>query len=130
MKATPSPSFPRWEADNVADINEFLSTKADDGLVSMESQQEAVRCFGLSLPEVEDRILSMGLLPRRYARNRSTITPSKQLVLFRSTVAVAGCGGLGCYLVEELTRLGVGTIIVIDPDVFEEHTLTADLCNF
>jgi molybdopterin/thiamine biosynthesis adenylyltransferase len=50
-----------------------------------------------------------------------------QLTLFRSSVAVVGCGGLGGYVVEELARLGVGRIVVIDPDLFEEHNLNRQL---
>jgi molybdopterin/thiamine biosynthesis adenylyltransferase len=49
------------------------------------------------------------------------------LTLFRSRVAVIGCGGLGGYVVEELSRMGVGNIVVIDPDVFEEHNLNRQL---
>jgi molybdopterin/thiamine biosynthesis adenylyltransferase len=49
------------------------------------------------------------------------------LTLFRSSVAVIGCGGLGGYVVEELARLGVGRIVVIDSDVFEEHNLNRQL---
>jgi molybdopterin/thiamine biosynthesis adenylyltransferase len=40
---------------------------------------------------------------------------------------VVGCGGLGGYAVEELARLGVGKIVVIDPDLFEEHNLNRQL---
>jgi molybdopterin/thiamine biosynthesis adenylyltransferase len=55
------------------------------------------------------------------------MTVSDQLTLFHSSVAVVGCGGLGGYVVEELARLGVGRIVVIDPDVFEEHNLNRQL---
>ncbi|HEX9204417.1 MAG TPA: HesA/MoeB/ThiF family protein, partial [Candidatus Deferrimicrobiaceae bacterium] len=60
-------------------------------------------------------------------RNRRTISTAQQLRLFRSRVLVAGAGGLGGYLVEELARLGVGTLVVVDPDVFEEHNLNRQL---
>jgi molybdopterin/thiamine biosynthesis adenylyltransferase len=69
----------------------------------------------------------LGLLPTRYQRNRQTISTSQQLTLFRSRVAVIGCGGLGGYVLEQLARLGVGTIIAVDPDVFEEHNLNRQL---
>jgi len=42
---------------------------------------------------------------------------------------VVGCGGLGGYVIEELARLGVGRIVVIDPDVFEEHNLNRQLLS-
>jgi len=71
--------------------------------------------------------LERSILPARYQRNRNTLSVSDQLRLFRSSVAVIGCGGLGGYVVEELARLGVGRIVVIDPDVFEEHNLNRQL---
>ena len=52
-----------------------------------------------------------------------------QLRLFRSRVAVIGCGGLGGYLIEQLARLGVGTLVLVDPDVFEEHNLNRQLLS-
>jgi molybdopterin/thiamine biosynthesis adenylyltransferase len=76
---------------------------------------------------VEDVALTLNILPARYQRNRNTISTAQQLKLFRSTVAVIGCGGLGGYIIEELARLGVGTIKAIDPDVFEEHNLNRQI---
>jgi molybdopterin/thiamine biosynthesis adenylyltransferase len=55
------------------------------------------------------------------------LTTGQQLRLFRSRVAVIGCGGLGGYVIEELARLGVGQIVAVDPDVFEEHNLNRQL---
>lgn len=68
-------------------------------------------------------------MPARYQRNLSMVSIDEQLLLFRSRVAVIGCGGLGGYVIEELARLGVGTIIAIDPDVFEEHNLNRQLLS-
>ena len=42
-------------------------------------------------------------------------------------VFVAGCGGLGCYIVEMLVRLGVGTVRVADGDVFSESNMNRQL---
>ena len=111
----------------MGNVIDFLHANAADGLVALTVQKEAAKRFNMSMPQVENQILSLGLLPKRYARNRKTITQEKQLSLFRSNVAVVGCGGLGGYLVEELARIGIGTIIVIDPDVFEEHNLNRQL---
>jgi len=105
------------------EIDAYLLSRAENGIISFAVQQGAATCFNMGLSEVEDRILSLGQLPMRYARNSAAISPEKQKILFRSTVAVAGCGGIGGYVVEELARLGVGTLIIIDPDVFEEHNL-------
>jgi hypothetical protein len=38
-------------------------------------------------------------------------------------VAVVGCSGTGCHVVEALVRLGVGEIVLIDPDRIDELNL-------
>lgn len=40
---------------------------------------------------------------------------------------VVGCGGLGCYIVEGLLRLGVNKIVVCDPDTFSTSNLNRQL---
>ncbi|OPY66023.1 MAG: putative adenylyltransferase/sulfurtransferase MoeZ [Syntrophorhabdus sp. PtaU1.Bin002] len=111
-------------------LNDFLSKNAQGDLISWQAQVQAAEEFGFSLHDVEKAILTLNLLPARYQRNRQTISTADQLKLFESKVAVIGCGGLGGYIVEELSRLGVGTIKAIDPDVFEEHNLNRQvLCR-
>jgi ThiF family protein len=44
-------------------------------------------------------------------------------LLRKLTVGVAGCSGTGSPLVEQLARLGVGELILVDPDVVEEKNL-------
>jgi hypothetical protein len=39
------------------------------------------------------------------------------------SVAVVGCSGTGSIVVEQLARLGVGRLVLIDPDVVEEKNL-------
>jgi molybdopterin/thiamine biosynthesis adenylyltransferase len=76
---------------------------------------------------VEEISLSHKILPSRYQRNRQMLSVRQQLALCTSRVAVFGCGGLGGYIIEELARLGVGNIIAVDPDVFEEHNLNRQI---
>lgn len=66
-------------------------------------------------------------LTQRYARNRQTISEQDQVKLASSTVAVVGCGGLGGYISEELTRLGVGHLILIDADRLEASNLNRQI---
>lgn len=66
-------------------------------------------------------------MEERYARNIPAISPEEQRLLKEKRVLVAGCGGLGGYLVETLTRLGVGEITVVDGDVFEPSNLNRQL---
>jgi molybdopterin/thiamine biosynthesis adenylyltransferase len=105
----------------------FLRDHADGQLLPWQRQLEAAELFGVTLARVEEAALELGILPARYQRNREAIAVSDQLTLFRSSVAVIGCGGLGGYIVEELARLGVGRLVVIDPDLFEEHNLNRQL---
>ncbi|HEY6871808.1 MAG TPA: HesA/MoeB/ThiF family protein [Geobacteraceae bacterium] len=111
------------------ELLDFLHERAEGDLLSWADQNSAAERFGVPLARVEDAALAAGILPARYQRNRRAITVARQLTLFRSTVAVIGCGGLGGYVIEELARLGVGTIIAIDPDVFEEHNLNRQLLS-
>jgi molybdopterin/thiamine biosynthesis adenylyltransferase len=105
----------------------FLQMNSEDGLLPFSVQQEAGQRFSLHIAEVEEIALAHDLLPARYQRNRAMLSIQQQLLLLRSKVAVFGCGGLGGYIIEELARLGVGRITVVDPDVFEEHNLNRQL---
>jgi len=105
----------------------FIRDHVENQLLPWHRQVEAAKRFGVALAKVEETALEAGIMPARYQRNRTIISVGDQLTLLRSCVAVIGCGGLGGYIVEELARLGVGRIVVIDPDVFEEHNLNRQL---
>ena len=47
--------------------------------------------------------------------------------LKRSTVLVAGCGAVGGFALEALARAGVGHLIIVDFDVFDETNLNRQL---
>ena len=65
---------------------------------------------------------------RRYERNR-IFSPAEQELLAEKKVAVIGCGGLGGHLIEMLGRLGVGSIVAVDGDVFDETNLNRQLLS-
>ena len=58
-----------------------------------------------------------------FSRNIGFFTESEQDRLRRSTVAIAGMGGVGGLLAERLIRLGVGQLRITDPESFEESNL-------
>lgn len=111
----------------MTELSTYLSDLASNGLISGSCQSEVAALFNVALSEVEATILKLGLCPARYQRNRQTISSDSQLALLRSSVVVIGCGGLGGYIIEELARLGVGRIVAVDPDVFEEHNLNRQI---
>jgi len=113
----------------MASLVEYITAAAEGDLVPWKVQCSAMESFGCSCAMVEEVILASGLLPARYQRNRQAITIAGQLRLFHSKVAVVGCGGLGGYVIEQLARLGVGSLVAVDPDIFEEHNLNRQLLS-
>ena len=65
----------------------------------------------------------------RYERNAPAISGDEQAVLAEKRVLVAGCGGLGGYIIEFLGRVGVGHITVVDGDVFSVSNLNRQLLS-
>ena len=58
-----------------------------------------------------------------FIRNIGIFTEAEQEQLKKSTIAVAGVGGVGGLLVERLIRLGVGNIKITDLGTFEQSNL-------
>jgi molybdopterin/thiamine biosynthesis adenylyltransferase len=110
-------------------LEDYLAGGAAGDLLPWPVEQAAMARFELGCAGIEAAALAIGLLPARYQRNRQTISTANQLTLLRSTVAVVGCGGLGGYVIEQLARLGVGRLVAIDPDRFEEHNLNRQLLS-
>lgn len=77
--------------------------------------------------QVENLALSADIIPERYVRNFDTLGPEDQRRLLDATVAVVGLGGLGGAVCELLARAGVGRLILIDGDRFEESNLNRQL---
>src|SRR5574341_956050 len=59
----------------------------------------------------------------RFARNVQAIGKEGQQRINNTQVAVAGFGGLGSALTQELAYLGVGDFVIIDSDIVEENNL-------
>ena len=68
-------------------------------------------------------------MEERYIRNLGALTEKECALLREKTVLVAGCGGLGGYLIEMLLRLGVGEIRAADGDRFEASNLNRQLLS-
>ena len=65
----------------------------------------------------------------RYARNIPALTEEECLCLRDKKAAVIGCGGLGGHIIDQLARIGVGQLRVVDGDVFEPSNLNRQLLS-
>ena len=65
----------------------------------------------------------------RYARNIPALTEEECRTLQKKRVLVVGCGGLGGHIIDQLSRIGVGFLRVVDGDVFESSNLNRQLLS-
>ena len=65
----------------------------------------------------------------RYVRNIPALTEEECLALRHKKVLVVGCGGLGGHILDQLARVGIGSIRAVDGDVFEESNLNRQLLS-
>ena len=65
----------------------------------------------------------------RYARNIPALTEAECLALGSKRVLVVGCGGLGGHIIDMLSRIGIGSLRVVDGDVFEPTNLNRQLLS-
>ena len=63
----------------------------------------------------------------RYLRNIPALTPGECALLSRKRILIVGCGGLGGNLISIFARIGVGTLRIVDGDVFEATNLNRQL---
>ena len=87
------------------------------------SARELAKGFGCSIRSVYETALNAGICPYRYVRNRESISMEEQLRLSKSQVAVIGSGGLGGPILLLLARMGIGCLVAVDPDCFDETNL-------
>ncbi|MCX8026604.1 MAG: HesA/MoeB/ThiF family protein [Thermodesulfovibrionales bacterium] len=115
--------------DNASDsrIRQYLLMNSQQGSISIEAEKRCAEIFNVSLKDIRETVFNLGIMPMCYLRNMNTISVQEQHGLFKSSVAVIGCGGLGGYIVSHLARLGVGNIKIVDGDVFEEHNLNRQM---
>jgi molybdopterin/thiamine biosynthesis adenylyltransferase len=94
--------------------------------VSILEDSEATKLaeqFQCGAPRIYREALRLGICPYRYVRNREVISVQEQLKLALSRVVVIGLGGLGGQIVLLLARIGLGHLVVVDCDVFDETNL-------
>ena len=62
-------------------------------------------------------------ISQRYIRNTGILTPDEIRLLGSKSVCVAGCGGLGGHIIQNLARTGIGKMAVIDNGYFDKTNL-------
>lgn len=65
----------------------------------------------------------------RYERNIPALSKEECEILRTKRILIAGCGGLGGYLIELMARIGIGSIRAVDGDVFEQSNLNRQLLS-
>jgi molybdopterin/thiamine biosynthesis adenylyltransferase len=117
------------ETDLQRQVEERAKTVGDTRIIRLGPVHELAVAFDCPIREVELVALEAGIVPWRYLRNLGTIGLEGQARLLRAAVAVVGLGGLGGYVTEALARMGIGRLILIDGDVFEDHNLNRQLLS-
>ena len=65
----------------------------------------------------------------RYQRNIPALTEAEWALLRTKRILVVGCGGLGGHIIDQLARIGVGFLRVVDGDTFEPSNLNRQLLS-
>jgi molybdopterin/thiamine biosynthesis adenylyltransferase len=98
--------------------------------ISVNNIKEISRTTGSGCRQIEIASLEAEIMPERYIRNMKSFSISDQATLLKSKASVVGLGGLGGTVTEILARLGIGTLNLIDGDIFEESNLNRQyLCR-
>ena len=108
-------------------LSDAIKDAAEGGKLNLDAAGKIAREFDLSLMDVEKAALTTGVWPLRFTRHEGLITPEQQIRLMSSRVVVAGCGGIGGYVSSFLARLGIGHLVLVDPDRFRESNLNRQL---
>lgn len=98
-------------------------------VIRMDDIKKIAKETTLSIKEVEISLLNEGIIPYRYIGNVRSIGIDGQIKLLNSTVCIIGCGGLGGSIVELCARLGIGKLILVDGDMFDESNLNRQLLS-
>lgn len=110
--------------------NSLENLSRDHKTISQVKLQEEAFAAGKSLFETELMFLKNETVPLKYIKTVNAIGLDGLIRLRLSKVAVLGCGGVGGFVCETLIRMGVGTLITIDGDVFEETNLNRQLYSY
>lgn len=124
--------------DNSNDINQgkFIKQSLPNiyyGNVVVAQQDYKARLFNtgienfVQISEVEivgkPKLGNTSLDSSKFDRNYRAFGKQGQSIISSNKVALVGCGGLGWQIGQQLIALGVGEILLIDPDLIEKSNL-------
>lgn len=69
------------------------------------------------------------MVPERYIRQLPLVKEDGQFLLAQRKILIVGCGGLGGNLIENMLRIGVGSIVAADGDRFEASNLNRQILS-
>jgi len=97
--------------------------------ISVKQIKEISCKFQTKSREVDMLALQNNIIPKRYQRNLGVVSPSEQIKLLQSKVAIIGAGGLGGTVLELLVRMGIGELIIADKDIIGDSNLNRQILS-
>jgi molybdopterin/thiamine biosynthesis adenylyltransferase len=97
--------------------------------ISLKRIKEIARKFQTKPRDVGILALQNNIIPERYQRNLGVLSPSEQAKLLQSKVAIIGAGGLGGTVLELLTRMGIGELVIVDKDIMGDSNLNRQILS-
>ena len=97
--------------------------------ISVKQIKKIAGKFQTNSREIEISALQNNIIPERYQRNLGVISPSEQANLLQSKVVIIGAGGLGGTVLELLTRMGIGKLIIADKDIIVDSNLNRQILS-
>jgi len=97
--------------------------------ISVKQIKEIACKFQTKSREIDIVALQNNIIPKRYKRNLGVLSPSEQTKLLQSKVAIIGAGGLGGSVLELLTRMGIGELIIADKDIMGDSNLNRQILS-
>jgi molybdopterin/thiamine biosynthesis adenylyltransferase len=89
----------------------------------MNGRVGSVTVIGRSLSQIVSLDDDQVPVSKSFQRQLPWFTPEGQRQLARYRIAVAGCGGTGCHVIQQLAYLGVRNLILVDRDSVDDTNL-------
>ncbi len=109
--------------------NKVLPDNTPYKSISLNNIKKISQTSGITCRDIEIISLEAEIIPQRYVRNMKSFSCADQATLLKSKVCIVGLGGLGGTVCEILARIGIGTLNLIDGDVFEESNLNRQVLS-